>query len=207
MSPDIFVHRHRATKKHLNPLHHLKGGGVKCMINEVQKRGLYSENVVDKTSLGILFGEIKEQMEDQLAAVNENTNEIQSNYEFLCELDAKMNKMAERMAKIELFLERQGFEREQKPIFEIEPLTSREKDLFLVLYTLEEKGPVTYKELMRASGLTEELVQAYITRLIEKGVPIIKQYAQNTAYLRLERRFKQLQAKENLLNITQKTLA
>ena len=177
------------------------------MINEVQKRGLYSENVVDKTSLGILFGEIKEQMEDQLAAVNENTNEIQSNYEFLCELDAKMNKMAERMAKIELFLERQGFEREQKPIFEIEPLTSREKDLFLVLYTLEEKGPVTYKELMRASGLTEELVQAYITRLIEKGVPIIKQYAQNTAYLRLERRFKQLQAKENLLNITQKTLA
>jgi len=175
------------------------------MLNGVQKRVLFS-NVVDKTTMSVIFDEVKGQFEDHLAAINENTNEIQANYEFLCELDAKINKIAERMAKIELFLESQGFERDKKPIFEIKELTPREKDIFLVLYTIEEKGPVTYKEIMHASGLTEELVQAYITRLIEKGIPIIKQYVHNIAYLRLERRFKQLQAKENILKITQQTL-
>ena len=134
---------------------------------------------VDSTTLQInqFVDDISEQLEDHLAAINENTNELQSNYQFLCELDEKINKLSEKIDQIQLFLEKNnGFIASKAAKFDVKALTKLEKDVFLVFYMLDEKGPVSYLELARRAGLTEEMVCQLITSLIEKGVPISKQY-------------------------------
>ena len=85
---------------------------------------------------------------------------------------------------------------------QISPLTKNEKEVFLVLYTKgEEKDYLTYKEIGRSLALSKELVMGYITNLIEKGIPLIKRYAENQIYIKLDPKFKNIQAKENIVNI------
>ena len=81
-------------------------------------------------------------------------------------------------------------------------LTKHEQEVFIELYTLgEEKGFVTYSEIARRLGLTELLVSNYITSIMEKGIPIIKRYIHDNAYIKLSPIFKTMQAKHNLLNL------
>jgi hypothetical protein len=161
-----------------------------------------------KFSLKFLFEEIKEELNEHLDAINQNTNEISSNYEYLCEIDYKINKLSEKVEQIQLFLEENmAFKAPKKPKFQPKPLTNNEQDVFLVLYTLEEKkGAVSYAEIAKRTGLSEDLIASYITRMIEKNVPIIKRYVNNQPLLRLDPQFKRAQAKENILGLNQKTM-
>ena len=163
--------------------------------------------LTEKGELSTNISQVKDELEDHLTAINENTNEIQSNYEFLCGIDQKLNKLVERLDKMELFLGKQGMEIEQKQQFKPIRLSKREQEVFLILYTLEEvKGPVTYLDIARKVCLTEDIVAAYISNMIQKGVPITKRYIANEAHLSLNPSFKALQAKENILQIAQRTL-
>ncbi len=171
------------------------------------------ENINKKNSdirfaVRMLFDEVREELDEHLYSINENTNEISSNYEYLCELDFKINKLSERIDQLQLFLEQNlGFKSAKKPKFEPKPLTNNEQDVFLVLYTLEEKkGAVTYEDICKRTGLSKDLVANYITRMIEKNVPIIKRYVNNHPYLRLDPQFKRAQAKENILGLNQRTM-
>ena len=83
-------------------------------------------------------------------------------------------------------------------------LTTREKEVFLALYTMaEEKGPITYKVISRRIGLTEFMIREYVTNLIEKGIPIIKKYVNQEVYLDIDQKFRHMQAKENLVDINE----
>lgn len=159
-------------------------------------------------NLNAAFGQIKADFEEHLAAINGNTNEIQSNYSYLCELDSKIEKLKERMDQLQIFMQKNhGFMAEENKTFEISPLTQNEKRVFLVLYTLdEEKGNVSYKDLAMNLSLTEELVCNYINNMVAKGVPIIKRYLNNKPFLKLNQDFKRLQTKENILEIEQTTI-
>jgi len=151
---------------------------------------------------------VKEGMEDHLIAINENTNEIESNHEFLCNLSEKIDKLSERLEKIELFLnEKARFEIDQKPEFHVKTLSNREKEVFMMLYGLNESiGTVTYMDIAKRTGLTEDLVSGYITSMIEKGIPVHKKYINGKSHLLLNKHFRNLQAKENILGIEQKTI-
>ena len=169
---------------------------------------LYSE-AFKETNLQLhdAFSQIKDEFEDHLIAINENTNEIQSNYELLSNLDQKLNKIAERLDKLEIFLQKHGLKTEEKENFKPVRLSKREQEVFLILYTLEEvKGSVTYLDIARRVSLPEDIVSSYISNIIQKGVPIIKKYIANEVHLSLNPRFKALQAKENILQIEQRTL-
>jgi len=174
-----------------------------------KKRALYSEAFKDiNNQLHDAFSQIKEEFEDHLVAINENTNEIQSNYEVISEIDQKLNKLSERLDRIEFFLQKEGLETEEKQEFKPVRLSKREQEVFLILYTLEEiKGSVTYLDIARKLCLTEDIVASYISNIIQKGVPIIKRYIANQAHLSLNPKFKALQAKENILQIEQRTLS
>jgi len=50
------------------------------------------------------FKTIREEFEDHLDAINENTNEIQANYEHMCELESKVEKVNARLDEIQLML-------------------------------------------------------------------------------------------------------
>ncbi len=171
------------------------------------------DSVIKATSdiqlnLRAAFNQVKADFDEHLEAINANTNEIQSNYAYLCELDAKLEKIKERMDQMQIFLQKtQGFMAEENKKFEVSPLTQNEKRVFLVLYTLdEEKGNVSYRDLARNLGMTEELVCDYINNMVSKGVPVIKRYVNNKPFLKLNPDFKRMQTKENILKIEQRTI-
>ena len=152
------------------------------------------------------FDKIKEEFEEHLDTINANTNEIHSNYEYLCELDSKMDKLNEKLDETLMFIQHLTNKpvKKYKKTFKIAPLTRREKEIFLALYTLEQnKEPVTYTKIAEFLALTTFIVQNYITNLIEKGIPIQKSYNQKGVFIRINPEFRELQAKNNIVGINE----
>lgn len=172
-------------------------------LNKKRAISAISGDMISANDLREIFSEIRDEFEDHLTAINENTGEIQANYEALSELDSKIDRLGERLDKIELFLKGEGFKADEEPKFNIPKLTKNEQEAFLILYTHEEKGPISYEELARKLCLTEELAASYVQSLVAKGVPIHKRYITNRAFVRLDKNFKHLQTKKNILKISQ----
>ena len=144
--------------------------------------------------------ELKEQNEDHLNSINENTNELQSNYEYSLEIDSKLNKLAERIDEISMTL---GVSKQQE-MPEIPKLSTMEKGIFLALYKFcDEYEYTTYKDIAEAVNLSETLIMNYITILLEKGIPIIKSYVGGRTRLKLSSYFKNIQTKKDILRINQ----
>ena len=159
-------------------------------------KSLFNSNKILKEELK----QLKEQNEDHLTSINENTNEIQANYEYYVEFESKMDRIAERIDEISMMV---GLQKNQKNP-EIPKLTTVEKEVFLALYTLcEQQEYASYKDISKTVNLSETLVMHYITILIEKGVPIIKTYSNKKARLKMSSYFKTLQTKKDILRINE----
>ncbi len=155
----------------------------------------------NKDMLRDSFAKIREELEEHLQSINENTNEIGQNHEYLCGIEQKLDMLAERLDHMQLFLSQFGYGTASRH-FHLRPLTTDEKRVFIALYAIEdEKGHVTYADIAKVLLMDLQLVSGYTASLIEKGVPIVKRYVNDIAYLRLDQNFKQLQAKENILAI------
>lgn len=150
------------------------------------------------------FTNIRQEFEEHLQAINENTNEISANYEYICEIEKKLGKLSERVDNIQMYLEsRSDISIAGRYNIEVQRLNRREQEVFLVIYTLEEeKGSVTYGDIANRLGMSEQLAGNYVTSLIEKGVPISKRYINSKPYLKLDPDFKTLQTKENILQLS-----
>ena len=136
-----------------------------------------------------------------MQAINENTNEISANYEHICEIEEKLDRLSARVEQIQMYFESGDAPRNSN--FEVKQLNRREQEVFLVMYTLEEEhGNVTYENIASRLGISIELAGSYVTALIEKGVPIIKRYINSKPYLKLDPDFKTLQTKENILQVS-----
>ena len=145
---------------------------------------------------------IKNELDEHLDAINENTSEIQTSYGCMNERHDKLEKLTERIEAIEIFLQEHGNFNAVEKSFEIKPLTKTEQHVFLVIYALEdEKGLVSYADIIRKTGLSGYVVSEYIARLVEKGIPLMKKYLNNIPYIKLNPEFKRIQAKENILCI------
>lgn len=150
------------------------------------------------------FARIRLEFEEHLQAINENTNEISANYEYICEIESKLERLGERVDQLQMFLESgYNFPGPKRSHFDVKKLNRREQEVFLVIYTLEdEKGSVTYADIAERLGISEQLAGNYVTCLIEKGIPIMKRYTGSRPHLRLDPEFKTLQIKENVLQLS-----
>ena len=147
------------------------------------------------------FVEIRHDLDEHLQAINENTNEIAANFEYIAEIERKLDRLNERLDEIQMYI---GMNEvmSKKRAFEVKRLNRREQEIFLVVYTLEEeKGTLSYKDIAAKMHISEELACSYVTALIEKGVPIIKRYIHSKPYFKLDPDFKTLQTKENILQL------
>ena len=170
------------------------------ILQTLQKRVLYQ---IDK-KLRQAFNKIKEEFEDHLLAINENTNEIQTNYEYLCDLDTKIDKLSERLDEISMFIGlKKQYVSPSDGANHSPELTNNEKEVFMVLYTLGEETSVSYRDIAEKLHVSEQIVMNYIANIMEKGVPIIKEYINNKIHLKLDSKFKSLQAKQNVLHINE----
>jgi hypothetical protein len=155
-----------------------------------------------KLTLNQSFEQVREQFDDHLEAINENTNEIHSNFEYLCEMDRKIEKLAEKVDELNHLIREQRGEKVEERKFELKPLTKKEKEVFYAIYVLTEgRRFVSYKEISKRACFSEELVASYIASLIEKGIPVVKKYANRKAYVCLDPAFRELQARENIVGV------
>ncbi|MBI2141030.1 hypothetical protein HYU16_01260 [Candidatus Woesearchaeota archaeon] len=150
---------------------------------------------------------VREEFDDHRESINDNTNEIEANYELLCKLEAKVDRLQEQIEKFHLSLSRfLGDSSQQQPDMGSIELDEREKEVFLVLYTASDQKPLAYREIAAAIKESEFLVRGYVTNMVEKGVPIVKRYINDVAYIALDRSFKDRQAKENIVKLSQRTV-
>jgi biotin operon repressor len=157
--------------------------------------------LVDQTAAeamqSVLEG-LREELDDHREAINENTNELQTNHEYIRTVENKLDKLQVRLE--ELFLVVTGVSTEQK--IEIQPLTKKEQEVFQALYLVGEGVPfVSYKQLARKLGWSEALISGFITNLVEKGVPVMKKYDAGQAFVQLEQKFRQKQAKDVVIGL------
>ena len=140
------------------------------------------------------FKAVKAELDTHLDSINQNTTEIQGVFEYLSELDDKIEKLRERIDELQLYINP-----EMSPDKFKVKLTLREQEVFMVLYAVQKK--VTLKDIARRLGLTEEMANNYIFNLISKGIPVLKQFHKGKMYLYLDLKFKDLQARKNVLEI------
>jgi len=146
---------------------------------------------------------MKHELEEHLQAINENTNEITASYEYISEIENKIDKLSARIEQIQMHLECGSSDAPKSDNFDVKRLNRREQEVFLVIYTLEdEKNGVTYDDIACKLSMSVQLAANYVTALIEKGIPIIKRYINSKPRLRLDPEFKTLQIKENILQLS-----
>ncbi len=139
-------------------------------------------------------------MNDHLEAINENTAEINANSSYIAQLENMILKLEERIDELNIKLaEITGKKILSAKDFSGIMLSPKEKEIFLFLY--ESKGDlVDYDKIAKHLGLTQEHVRKQVSYLTAKGIPIIKKYFDDKVYLVLDPDFRNLQAKENILN-------
>lgn len=143
------------------------------------------------------FDSIRDELDNHLDSINGNTQEIQNAFDYLAELENKLNKLTERIDEMQLTMNPQL----NTVKFDVE-LSLREQEVFMSLYVSER--PVTLVDIARRIGLTEEMVSNILFKITMKGIPINKTYVEDTMFLALDTNFKDLQARKNLLNIDEK---
>jgi DNA-binding NarL/FixJ family response regulator len=138
------------------------------------------------------FRAMKAELDEHLDAINQNTSEIQANQGLLSELEAKMDKLAERLDELEFLVNPDKFRKMDVR------LTPREQEVFMTLYINKE---LSSSQIAKRLGFTEEMVNAYIFNLLSKGVPVKRELADDLVVFSLESDFKELQARRNVLDI------
>ncbi len=157
-----------------------------------------------RAELGLALKGVREELDEHLETINQATEEVQSNYEYLYKLDDKVDRLSERIEQLALLLKNSGMDVSESIQEKVE-LTDQEKEVFLVLYTAGD-GLLSYKEIAEGVRESEFLVRGYITNMIHKGIPIKKKFVNSDARVQLDKRFKEHQAKTNFLKISQKTV-
>lgn len=147
-----------------------------------------------KSEMKISLDSVREELDVHLDSINQGTDEIQQNYEYLAALEGKIDKLSERMDRIELLLA------PKQQLSRIE-LSHREQEIFLILYSASEK--LTKKMMARRLGFTEEMVAGYLANIIAKGVPILRQVMDSEEHFFIDIKFRELQAKHKLVPLNE----
>lgn len=140
------------------------------------------------------FEQVRQALEEHLTSINENTTEIQSLFDYLQEMDVKIEKFSERLDALQMSMG-QAIE---KPC--VDPLDHVEKQIFLILYT--EQMPISFNEISLKTGISLSTIPDAVSSLISKGVPLLRSKIGAQIFFKLSPSFKEMQAKENLINLS-----
>ena len=140
----------------------------------------------DKLSL------IRAALEEHLLAINENSSEIQSLFDYLQEMDAKIDALHSRLDSLHIDV--------QDKRIEVLPLNEAERQVFVVLYTAE--GYLGYSEISARCGMSAAIVQEHLRSLTSKGIPLTRTLSDKQILVQIDVKFKERQAKENVVNLS-----
>ncbi|MBI4983260.1 hypothetical protein HZC32_01310 [Candidatus Woesearchaeota archaeon] len=145
--------------------------------------------------IGVELGKVRQALEEHLSAINENTLEIQSLFDYIQEVEVKLEKLSQRLDQLQIAANNCS---PSKPI--ISPLNQTEKKVFLTLYT--EEMPLSYREIAGRAQVSLSVVPECVSSLAGKGIPLARTFCNDQIFIKIDPNFKELQAKENLINLS-----
>ena len=140
------------------------------------------------------FNSIKRILDEHLNSINDNTDEIQVLFDYLHDIETKMDRLSSRLDQLQMS-QNSSIEK-----MKVSPLTTDEKKIFLVLYTEEHR--ITFEEIAKKSHLSNPIVKEKLNTLVEKGIPLERFYSNGQFFFSITKEFKDIQAKENLVNLS-----
>ncbi|MBW3023079.1 hypothetical protein KY308_03170 [Candidatus Woesearchaeota archaeon] len=130
------------------------------------------------------FEAVKDEFEDHLIAINENTDELRNHSDCFSELDEKIEKLNEKIDYLQMMM----FQIKQNSLSENEQL------VFDVL--TESSSLLSCKDIAMRANLSDLTVKAHLFSMICKGVPIKEKVIDSQSYFSLEKKFRQKQLVE-----------
>jgi biotin operon repressor len=136
------------------------------------------------------FESIKEEFDEHLQAINENTQELQLHESHLDEIDSRITKLEEKIDAVHMLLKQLVSERLKVD------LSKDEQKTFLILYTHEQQ--LSADAIAAKTEMTKEEVTESINAMQDKGIPVTT--GVNSVF-KLDDAFRLRQAKEGIIKI------
>jgi len=140
------------------------------------------------------FSKVKEEFEEHLQAINENTDEINASHDALGELDGKMEKLNARIDTIHMMFQQLLLQTRVSV-----ELGLAEQRVFSLLY-LHPYVPLI--EMGVKTSLSQNEVEDILTSLADKGVVIVRRVKDGETYLKLDDDFRRLQEQYQMVKVS-----
>ena len=151
---------------------------------------------INERALRNSFKKVKEELDDHLTAINDNTDEIQKVYDYIHSVEEKIEKLNEKIEQVQLSLSKYGVYTGNESISD---LTAREQEFFLLLYTNPDF--LSHKEISKILNLNEDYIETMIQALIKKGIPLLRRQQNSEELIKLDDNFRRLQTKSQIVSI------
>jgi len=122
------------------------------------------------------FSAVREEMEDHLVTINENTDELKSHSDFMNELDRKIESINDRMDSLHLML------------MKVMKSSLNENETKIIDVLDRSTSFMSCKDIAFSAGVSELFVKAHLFSMICKGVPLKEKIIENQSYFTLERK-------------------
>lgn len=143
------------------------------------------------------FRKVQAEAEEHLDSINESTSEIQSIQETCSEFDCKIDKLSERIDEIYLILEKAGLIQKTRYDFIKQlVLTKNEDEIFSLLIGSEDD--LSFLDISHKTGLDQDSIKIILSSLVQKGVPIVQKFLNNSVYLNVQKEFKEAKEKDEI---------
>jgi len=155
--------------------------------------------MVDEKSLKIAFKKIRDERDEHLESINQLTNELQTAFDYISELESKYDKLKEIVDELQIF--KNSMLINDKSHFANIELSLDEQKLFLTLYVFGEKEPLSWRFIATRLNINDTLLRILISSLLDKKIPITKEKIGTEWYFNIDPRFRELQTKESIITI------
>ncbi|MBT6762723.1 hypothetical protein HOA92_06810 [archaeon] len=138
------------------------------------------------------FFKVRAALDEHLSAINENSNEIQALFDYLQDMEIKIDALHSRLDSLQL-------ESEGKQIA-VKPLNKIERQIFVVLYTAGKF--LGYEDIAVRSKVASSCVPEHLRSITTKGIPLTRSLIDKKVLVQIDAKFKERQAKENIVNLS-----
>ena len=151
-----------------------------------------------RDELKVVFSKIKEEFDDHLESINQNTIELQSLFEYLSRLNDKLDKLSAKIDSTTVHDRRQSAKKELLTIV----LTREEEEVLAILLSNSKRNALTtYDIIAEKLNITPVYTANIVTSLLEKGIPVEKRLLNGNVLVEIDRMFHERDLQYNIVTI------
>jgi len=138
---------------------------------------------------------IRDEMDDHLTSINQNTEEVSKFYNHIDEVEAKIDKLNTRLDTMHMMF-RQVMNQAAVSV----DLNLNEQRLFVMLEACPKYLAIS--DLAERTGVSFENAEESIMSMTDKGLPLIKGIYESKSCVKLDPEFKQMNRRQRLIKIS-----